>query len=70
MVTVTQSSSIRHSPQARQELKERLQRLDTESLNHKKQALEADIKNLRDELIQRQELLAFIDDLIEQKQQP
>jgi hypothetical protein len=45
-------------------------RLDTDSLNHKKQALEADIKNLRDELVQRQELLAFIDDLIERKQQP
>jgi len=69
MVTSTQSS-IRHSPQARQELKERLQRLDSDSLNHKKQALEADIKNLRDELVQRQELLAFIDDLIERKQQP
>lgn len=50
-----------------EELKKKLVGLSIEELKHRLLLVEADIKNLEDELRQREDLLKFIDDLIKRK---
>jgi hypothetical protein len=49
------------------EMETKLKNCDKSTLQHKLQAVESDIKNLEEELDQREELLAFIEELINKR---
>lgn len=49
------------------ELQSKLKNCDMPSLKHKLKVVSEDIKNLEEELEQREQLLSFIDELINQK---
>jgi hypothetical protein len=52
------------SSQSEQQLLSSLQDLDLDALTRKRETVESDVKNLEEELAQREELLAYIDELI------
>jgi len=49
------------------EMETKLKNCDQSTLQHKLHAVESDIKNLEEELDQREELLAFIEELISKR---
>lgn len=49
------------------EMESKLKNCDKSTLQHKLNAVESDIKNLEEELEQREDLLAFIDELINKR---
>ncbi|CAG9335531.1 unnamed protein product [Blepharisma stoltei] len=57
----------KRSSQFEDEARKKLQGLDVGKLRQRLQAVEGDIKNLEDELGQREDLLHFIDELIKNK---
>jgi hypothetical protein len=52
------------SSQSEQQLLGTLQDLDLDALTRRRETVESDVKNLEEELAQREELLTYIDELI------